>query len=117
MAWFLEPGPSEVVVGRGVAAAGVLVLLNLVDGVFTHVFLQAGVGTELNPLMRLVYEGSPSLFFACKVAAVGVAAWVLQRHAPRVRFARGALAGGLALYGGVCMLHLWLLVRWVGGGA
>ena len=117
MAWFLDRRVAEVAVGRGVAAAGMLVLLNLVDGVFTHVFLQAGVGTELNPLMRLAYEGSPSLFFACKVVAVGVAAWVLQRHAPRVPFARGALAGGLALYGGVCVMHLWLLVRWVGGGA
>jgi hypothetical protein len=98
-------------------AAGLLVLLNLVDGVLTHVFLQAGVARELNPLMRLAYDGSPSLFFGCKVLAVGVAAWILQRHAPRVAFARGALAGGIALYGAVCMLHLWLLVRWVGGGA
>jgi hypothetical protein len=100
-----------------VVAAGLLVLLNLVDGVFTHVFLRAGVARELNPLMRLAYEGSPSVFFACKVVAVGIAAWVLQRHASGVAFARGALAGGLTLYGGVCMLHLWLLVRWVGGGA
>ena len=52
-----------------------------------------------------------------KVLAVGTAAWILQRHAARVAVARGALAGGVALYGGVCLLHLWLLVRWVGGGA
>ena len=103
--------------GRGVVAAGVLVLLNLVDGVFTHLFLQAGVARELNPLMRLAYQGSPGLFFACKVVAVGTAAWILQRHAARVALARGALAGGVALYGVVCALHVWLLVRWVGGGA
>ena len=102
--------------GRGVAA-GVLVVLNLVDGVFTHVFLRAGVARELNPLMRLAYDGSPSVFFACKVLAVGTAAWILQRHASRVPLARGALRGGVALYGVVCALHLWLLVRWVGGGA
>ena len=101
---------------RGVGAA-VLVLLNLVDGVCTHVFLKAGVAWELNPLMRLAYDGGPGLFFACKVLAVGTAAWILQRHAARVAVARGALAGGVALYGGVCLLHLWLLVRWVGGGA
>jgi hypothetical protein len=105
------------VLGQGVMAAGMLVLLNLVDGVFTHVFLQAGVARELNPLMRLAYDGSPSLFFGCKVLAVGTAAWILQRHAPRVTLARRALAGGIALYGTVCALHLWLLVRWVGGGA
>ena len=103
--------------GRGVVAAGVLVLLNVVDGLFTHVFLQAGVARELNPLMRLAYEGSPSLFFGLKVLAVGSAALILQRHAARVALARGALAGGGALYGMVCVLHLWLLVRWVGGGA
>ena len=101
---------------RGVGAA-VLVLLNLMDGVCTHVFLKAGVARELNPLMRLAYDGGPGLFFACKVLAVGTAAWILQRHAARVAVARGALAGGVALYGGVCLLHLWLLVRWVGGGA
>ena len=117
MAWFLDRRVAEVAVGRGVAAAGMLVLLNLVDGVFTHVFLQAGVGTELNPLMRLVYDDSPTLFFLCKVFAVGTAVWILQRHAPRVALARSALAGGVALYGLVCALHLWLLVRWVGGGA
>ena len=94
-----------------------LVLLNLMDGVCTHVFLKAGVARELNPLMRLAYDGGPGLFFACKVLAVGTAAWILQRHAARVAVARGALAGGVALYGGVCLLHLWLLVRWVGGGA
>lgn len=103
---------------RGVGAgAGVLVLLNLVDGVCTHVFLKAGVARELNPLMRLAYDAGPGLFFASKVLAVGTAAWILQRHAARVAVARGALAGGVALYGGVCLLHLWLLVRWVGGGA
>ena len=101
---------------NGVGAA-VLVLLNLVDGVCTHVFLSAGVARELNPLMRLAYEGSPGLFFGCKVLAVGAAAWVLQRHAARAALARGALAGGVALYTGVCLMHVWLLVRWVGGGA
>lgn len=112
------PGAEAVaVLGQGVVAAGLLVLLNLVDGVFTHVFLKAGVARELNPLMRLAYDGSPSLFFGCKVLAVGTAAWILQRHAPRVALARGALAGGIALYVTVCALHLWLLVRWVGGGA
>jgi hypothetical protein len=94
-----------------------LVGLNLLDGLFTHVFLTAGVARELNPLMRLAYEGGPALFFCCKVLAVGTAAWILQRHAPRVALARGALAGGVALYGGVCLMHLWLLVRWVSGGA
>src|SRR5262245_592020 len=58
-AWSLDPRRAEVALGGGVAAAGVLVLLNLVDGVFTHVFLQAGVATELNPLMRLAYEAAP----------------------------------------------------------
>jgi hypothetical protein len=94
-----------------------LVLLNLLDGLFTHVFLSAGVARELNPLMRLAYDGGPGLFLSCKVVAVGTAAWILQRHAARVALARRALAGGVALYGGVCLMHLWLLVRWVSGGA
>ena len=110
-------GGAEAALGRGVVAAGVLVLLNLVDGVCTHVFLQAGVARELNPLMRLAYAGDPSLFFGCKLAAVGAAAWILQRHAAHVALARRALAAGVTLYGGVCAMHFWLLVRWVGGGA
>lgn len=108
---------AEATVTRGVLGAAVLVLLNLLDGVCTHLFLSAGVACELNPLMRLAYAGSPGLFFACKVLAVGTAAWILQRHAARVPLARGALACGVALYGGVCLMHVWLLVRWVGGGA
>jgi len=48
---------------------------------------------------------------------VGAAALILQRHAAQVVLARRALAGGLALYGGVCVMHLCLLARWVGGGA
>ena len=102
---------------RGVLGAAMLVLLNLVDGVFTHVFLQAGVAEELNPLMRLAYESSPGWFFVCKVLAVGTSAVILQRHAARLVLARRALAGGLALYGGVCVMHLYLLARWVSGGA
>ena len=101
---------------RGALGAVTLVLLNLVDGVFTHLFLNAGVAEELNPLMRLAYEGGPGWFFLCKVLAVGSAALILQRHAAQV-LARRALAGGLALYGGVCVMHLCLLARWVSGGA
>jgi hypothetical protein len=96
--------------------AAVLVLLNLVDGVCTHVFLKAGWRGSSTPDAAGLRRG-PGLFFACKVLAVGTAAWILQRYAARVAVARGALAGGVALYGGVCLLHLWLLVRWVGGGA
>ncbi len=61
--------------------------------------------------------GDPSLFFGCKLFAVGTAAWILQRHAAQVVLARRALRAGVALYGGVCAMHFWLLVRWVGGGA
>jgi hypothetical protein len=104
-------------VTRGVLGSAILVVLNLVDGLFTHLFLSAGVARELNPLMRLAYDGGPGLFFSCKMLAVGTAAWILQRHAARVALARSALAGGVALYGAVCLMHLWLLVRWVGGGA
>jgi len=108
---------AEAVVTRSALGAAMLVGLNLLDGLFTHLFLSAGIARELNPLMRLAYDGGPGLFFSCKVLAVGTAAWILQRHAARVALARGALAGGVALYGGVCLMHLWLLVRWVGGGA
>ena len=101
---------------RGVRGAAMLVLLNLVDGVFTHVFLQAGVAEELNPLMRLAYEGGPGWFFVSKVLAVGTAALIRQRHAAH-SLARRALAGGVALYGGVCVMHLCLLARWASGGA
>jgi Domain of unknown function (DUF5658) len=102
---------------RGVLGAVALVVLNLVDGVFTHVFLSAGVADELNPLMRLAYEGGPGWFFACKVVVVGTAVAILQRHAGQVLLARRALAGGVVLYGGVCVMHLCLLARWVSGGA
>ena len=37
-------------------ASVALLVLNLLDGLFTLIFLQLGVAEELNPLMRLAYE-------------------------------------------------------------
>jgi Domain of unknown function (DUF5658) len=43
-----------------------LAVLNVADAFFTHQVLQKG-GTELNPLMRVLYDINPVLFLFVKV--------------------------------------------------
>ncbi|MCI0573940.1 MAG: DUF5658 family protein [Myxococcaceae bacterium] len=82
-----------------------LLVLNLLDGLFTLLFLLLGLAEELNPVMRLAYERSPMAFMALKLGIVhfGVTVLCLYRE---LRLARLALAMGVALYSGIVAYHL-----------
>ncbi|MHB8879021.1 MAG: DUF5658 family protein [Myxococcaceae bacterium] len=91
-----------------------LLFLNVVDGGFTTLFLQLGVASEVNPLMRLAYERSPVVFMLAKLALVqaGVLMLWVNRDA---RAARGALWCGVLLYLGIVGWHLCMLVNLLSG--
>lgn len=91
-----------------------LLFLNLLDGIFTLVFLQMGVAQELNPLMRMAYEVSPLVFMLVKVGVVELGVLVLLMHR-QYRFARWALNAGAFLYAAIVVYHLAFLT-WVATG-
>jgi hypothetical protein len=93
------------------AETAALLLLNLLDGIFTLVFLQLGVAQELNPVMRVAYEAGPLVFMMVKVGVVALGVLVLMAHR-QYRFARAALTGGAFLYAAIVVYHLAFLT-WV----
>ena len=100
---------SGALVGTGVlAAASLLLLFNLLDGLFTLTFLQLGVAEELNPLMRWAYEVSPLFFMALKLAIVNAGVLILWAHRV-VGASRVAMAVGAVLYAGIVLYHLGFL--------
>ena len=82
-----------------------LLLFNLLDGLFTLLFLQLGLAEELNPLMRLAYEGSPLSFMALKLGIVHFGVFVLCLHRD-LRLAKVALGVGALFYTGIVAYHL-----------
>jgi hypothetical protein len=96
--WVLGSGPLD-------KLAVCLLVLNLLDALFTMVFLQLGIAEEANPLLRRAYAHSPTTFVVLKAAAVSGGLWVLwwQR---RSALARAALWLCTLIYVGVLVYHL-----------
>jgi hypothetical protein len=95
-------------------SAAALLWLNLLDGLFTMLFLQLGVAEEANPVMRWAYEESPLTFMGLKLASVQLGLWLLCRH-PGFWTARAALHLGALLYAGLVAYHLsWLFRLFIG---
>ncbi|HEX8440455.1 DUF5658 family protein [Archangium sp.] len=86
-------------------AAVLLLVLNLLDGLFTLTFLQLDVAEELNPLMRLAYEHSPLAFMAVKVTIVSLGLSLLCLHRS-MRISQRAIQAGAALYVVIDVYHL-----------
>jgi hypothetical protein len=98
-------------VGIPVLAVGVLIL-NLLDALFTLTYLQLQLAEEVNPLMSLAYRGSPVWFVAAKLGLVQLGLLVLfvnrQSH-----LARFALSGAAVVYSGIVSYHLAFLAKLV----
>ena len=90
--------------------ASLLLLGNLLDGVFTLVLLQLNLARELNPLMDWVYRLSPLSFRVAKLALVQVGMLMLWLHRG-VRAAQLGLMAGATLYAGIVLHHLTLVFR------
>jgi Domain of unknown function (DUF5658) len=93
-------------------ASVALLMLNLMDGLFTLLFLQLGVAEELNPLMRLAYEQSPLVFMFSKLIIVNAGLWLLCLHR-RLTASRIAIRAGAVVYGIIVVYHLAFLTHLV----
>ena len=91
-------------------ASALLILANLLDALFTYLFLQMNVVSEANPLMAWAYDSSPFSFMLLKLSCVqlGVLVLWLQRHVPAAQLALRAAAG---IYVAVVAYHFSLMVQ------
>lgn len=91
-------------------ASALLILGNLLDALFTYLFLQMNVVSEANPLMAWAYASSPISFMLLKLSCVqlGVLVLWLHRHVPAAQLALRAAAG---IYLGVVAYHFTLMVQ------
>jgi hypothetical protein len=93
-------------------AAALLVVLNLLDGLFTLTFLQMNVAEELNPLMRVAYMHSPLSFMTIKIAIVSLGLALLCMHRS-MSLSQRAIQAGAALYTVIDIYHLAFLAHLV----
>ena len=113
-----QRGGGAAVVGGSTLAptlpAVTLLVLNLLDGLFTLTYLQLGVAEEANPLMRLAYEVSPLGFMAFKLLVVNAGVLVLAMN-HGARLARWAKHLATLAYAVIVTWHLaflaWLILR------
>jgi len=89
-----------------VAAA---LVLNLLDAIFTMVFVAEGRASEANPLMAQVLNNSPVLFVLTKTALVSLGLTLLWRLRSRGTAVVGALVT-LATYVSINAYHLHALM-------
>src|SRR5229473_1861898 len=64
--------------GFGICVA--ILVLNLLDALFTMAFLKFNFAEEANPLMNLAYRTSPIGFVLLKLAMVQVGILILHHH-------------------------------------
>ena len=62
----------------------ILLALNLLDAIFTLVWVTAGLADEANPLLATLVRDNPLIFTAVKLSLVGGGSWLLwqQRRRP-----------------------------------
>ena len=92
--------------GRAFQLAEVLlVVLNVVDAAFTHVWLANGMATEANPLLAAAWETHPVTFHGLK-AGLLFSGMAILHHLRWIAAARTAMGTLAAAYGGVVAWHL-----------
>jgi hypothetical protein len=85
--------------------ASAIVILNLVDAVFTIFYTGSGLARESNPLMENVLAASPVLFVITKLSLVSLAVLLLWRYGHRSSAVLGLL-GTTAVYVVLIGYHL-----------
>lgn len=85
--------------------ASAIVILNLLDAIFTLAYTNAGIATECNPMMKGPLLASPTLFMIAKLSLVSLCVLLLWRLGPR-RLTMVALAGATATYALLIGYHL-----------
>src|SRR4051812_33473768 len=85
-------------------ACALLLLANLLDGLFTFTFLQLNVVREANPLMGWLYNVSPLSFMLFKLSCVQLGLLILWQHRCR-RAAHLGVRVTAGLYSAVVAYH------------
>jgi hypothetical protein len=104
---FSARNPCE---GSTGAFAVLLLVGNLLDGLFTLVLLQLNLARELNPVMDWVYQISPVSFMVAKLALVQFGMLMLWVNRG-VRAAQLGLRLGAAMYAGIVLYHVAFVAR------
>ena len=86
-------------------AACVVLVLNVVDTVFTLIWIQSGVATEGNPLMAAALAWHPLGFVTAKLALVSLGVYALWHQRQRAAAFAG-LVGSAAVYIALAAYHL-----------
>jgi hypothetical protein len=86
----------------------VVLVGNLLDGLFTLTMLQLRMVNEANPLMRWMYQASPLSFMAAKLGIVQLGLVLLCSQRGH-RTSQIAINAGAALYVAVVFYHLTIL--------
>jgi Mn2+/Fe2+ NRAMP family transporter len=91
--------------------AAALLIMNLLDGIFTLAAVHAGAASEANPLMQLPLHWGAVWFIAVKTGLVSAGVLMLWRA--RERFlAHAGLVGLTLVYAGVVVYHLSAVSLW-----
>ncbi len=61
----------------------VVLTLNLLDAIFTMVWVTAGLANEANPLLATLVRDHPLVFTVVKLSLVGGGSWLLWQHRQR----------------------------------
>lgn len=85
--------------------AVLILVLNLVDAIFTLCLVGGGLAVEANPLMATALAESPVAFVAAKMALVSLGIlflWRMRQH----RFAAMAIVVSMFVYAAVIAYHV-----------
>jgi hypothetical protein len=91
--------------------AAALLILNLLDGIFTLAAVHAGAASEANPLMAASMSWGSLHFILIKTALVSAGVLLLWRRRNRALAVAGLYAV-TALYAGVLAYHLSAIGLW-----
>ena len=87
-----------------------LIVLNLLDAIFTYVWVALGLAEEANPFMDYLITLSPTLFLLYKVCIVNLCVLILYRAKNKL-LCRGLTVPLLLLYIWVVSIHLGFLYK------
>jgi hypothetical protein len=88
---------------KGIVAT--VIILNLLDGILTMVWVFSERANEANPLMAPLIEANPVLFIAVKMALVFLGTYLLWRLRKRA-LAVVAIFAAFLVYYAILILHL-----------
>ncbi|MBM73762.1 MAG: hypothetical protein CMK59_00060 [Proteobacteria bacterium] len=90
-----------------------MILLSVLDGFLTVLWVHGGIATEANPLLADILDRRVGIFWLGKTILVGFGAVLLSRYRHQ-HIARLGLALSLLVYGAIAIEHLRIatLVLW-----